>query len=169
MKRLSIESRTKRVCNADGEDEISSPLLSLLARRHTGRSGCARSISRRDTILFSFTMVVKLRLSRQRADGCPDGEIGRRSGLKIRRSQGRGGSSPPPGTRKQMSSRRGGYSLDNDPFCFGGRFGGSCKISSMRSATSLRSAGIVAVSVHRELEGGMAESLLHELWMNPER
>src|SRR5277367_6884423 len=30
---------------------------------------------------------------------CPDGEIGRRSGLKIRRPQGRGGSSPPPGTR----------------------------------------------------------------------
>ena len=29
---------------------------------------------------------------------CPDGEIGRRSGLKIRRPQGRGGSSPPPGT-----------------------------------------------------------------------
>ena len=28
----------------------------------------------------------------------PDGEIGRRSGLKIRRPQGRGGSSPPPGT-----------------------------------------------------------------------
>src|ERR1700677_4849333 len=31
---------------------------------------------------------------------CPDGEIGRRSGLKIRRPQGRGGSSPPPGTSK---------------------------------------------------------------------
>ena len=29
---------------------------------------------------------------------CPDGEIGRRSGLKIRGPQGRGGSSPPPGT-----------------------------------------------------------------------
>ena len=29
----------------------------------------------------------------------PDGEIGRRSGLKIRRPQGRGGSSPPPGTK----------------------------------------------------------------------
>ena len=29
---------------------------------------------------------------------CPDGEIGRRSGLKIRRPQGRGGSSPPLGT-----------------------------------------------------------------------
>jgi hypothetical protein len=28
----------------------------------------------------------------------PDGEIGRRSGLKIRRPQGHGGSSPPPGT-----------------------------------------------------------------------
>jgi hypothetical protein len=28
----------------------------------------------------------------------PDGEIGRRSGLKIRRPQGRGGSSPPLGT-----------------------------------------------------------------------
>jgi hypothetical protein len=31
---------------------------------------------------------------------CPDGEIGRRSGLKIRRPQGCGGSSPPPGTNK---------------------------------------------------------------------
>jgi hypothetical protein len=31
---------------------------------------------------------------------CPDGEIGRRSGLKIRRPQGRGGSSPPLGTNK---------------------------------------------------------------------
>jgi hypothetical protein len=30
---------------------------------------------------------------------CPDGEIGRRSGLKIRRPQGRGGSSPPLGTK----------------------------------------------------------------------
>jgi hypothetical protein len=30
----------------------------------------------------------------------PDGEIGRRSGLKIRRPQGRGGSSPPLGTNK---------------------------------------------------------------------
>jgi hypothetical protein len=29
---------------------------------------------------------------------CPDGEIGRRSGLKIRRPQGRAGSSPPLGT-----------------------------------------------------------------------
>ena len=29
----------------------------------------------------------------------PDGEIGRRSGLKIRRPKGRGGSSPPPGTK----------------------------------------------------------------------
>ena len=29
---------------------------------------------------------------------CPDGEIGRRSGLKIRREQSRGGSSPPLGT-----------------------------------------------------------------------
>ncbi len=28
----------------------------------------------------------------------PDGEIGRRSGLKIRREQSHGGSSPPPGT-----------------------------------------------------------------------
>jgi hypothetical protein len=32
----------------------------------------------------------------------PDGEIGRRSGLKIRRPQGRGGSSPPPGTIKSI-------------------------------------------------------------------
>jgi hypothetical protein len=32
---------------------------------------------------------------------CPDGEIGRHSGLKIRRPlSGRGGSSPPPGTSK---------------------------------------------------------------------
>ena len=31
---------------------------------------------------------------------CPDGEIGRRSGLKIRRPQGRGGSSPPLGTKR---------------------------------------------------------------------
>src|ERR1700679_3335436 len=30
----------------------------------------------------------------------PDGEIGRRSGLKIRRPQGRGGSSPPLGTNR---------------------------------------------------------------------
>ena len=30
---------------------------------------------------------------------CPDGETGRRSGLKIRRPQGRGGSIPPPGTK----------------------------------------------------------------------
>ena len=34
----------------------------------------------------------------QDARKCPDGEIGRRSGLKIRRPQGRGGSSPPLGT-----------------------------------------------------------------------
>ena len=33
----------------------------------------------------------------------PDGEIGRRSGLKIRRPQGRGGSSPPPGTITQKT------------------------------------------------------------------
>jgi hypothetical protein len=32
---------------------------------------------------------------------CPDGEIGRRSGLKIRRPQGRGGSSPPLGTKNK--------------------------------------------------------------------
>ena len=31
-------------------------------------------------------------------EACPDGEIGRRSGLKIRREQSHGGSSPPPGT-----------------------------------------------------------------------
>jgi hypothetical protein len=31
----------------------------------------------------------------------PDGEIGRRSGLKIRGPQGCGGSSPPPGTIKK--------------------------------------------------------------------
>ena len=31
---------------------------------------------------------------------CPDGEIGRRSGLKIRRPQGHRGSSPLPGTNK---------------------------------------------------------------------
>ena len=30
---------------------------------------------------------------------CPDGETGRRSGLKIRRPQGRGGSNPPLGTK----------------------------------------------------------------------
>ena len=35
-----------------------------------------------------------------RSRQCPDGEIGRRSGLKIRRPQGRGGSSPPPGTNQ---------------------------------------------------------------------
>src|ERR1700735_4595546 len=34
---------------------------------------------------------------------CPDGEIGRHSGLKIRRPlSGRGGSSPPPGTIPQL-------------------------------------------------------------------
>jgi len=33
---------------------------------------------------------------------CPDGETGRRSGLKIRRPQGCGGSSPPPGTNKNQ-------------------------------------------------------------------
>ena len=32
------------------------------------------------------------------ANLCRDGGTGRRSGLKIRRSQGRGGSTPPPGT-----------------------------------------------------------------------
>jgi hypothetical protein len=32
-----------------------------------------------------------------------DGGTGRRSGLKIRRSQGRGGSTPPPGTNKLKS------------------------------------------------------------------
>jgi hypothetical protein len=32
----------------------------------------------------------------------PDGEIGRRSGLKIRREQSRGGSSPPLGTKKSI-------------------------------------------------------------------
>src|SRR5208337_4676169 len=37
----------------------------------------------------------------------PDGEIGRRSGLKIRRPQGHGGSSPPPGTNTYMS-----YNID---------------------------------------------------------
>ena len=36
----------------------------------------------------------------------PDGEIGRRSGLKIRRPQGRGGSSPPLGTKKTRHSSR---------------------------------------------------------------
>lgn len=33
----------------------------------------------------------------------PDGEIGRRSGLKIRGPQGCGGSSPPPGTIESIS------------------------------------------------------------------
>lgn len=32
----------------------------------------------------------------------PDGEIGRHSGLKIRREQSHGGSSPPPGTILQL-------------------------------------------------------------------
>jgi hypothetical protein len=36
---------------------------------------------------------------------CPDGEIGRRSGLKIRRPQGRGGSSPPPGTKPDAAQQ----------------------------------------------------------------
>ena len=35
----------------------------------------------------------------------PDGEIGRRSGLKIRRPQGRGGSSPPLGTIENKALR----------------------------------------------------------------
>ena len=70
MKRLSIENRTKRERNAGGEDEISSPLLSLSVPTDVrlriaceleslARCDCARSISRRDTILFSFTMVVE--------------------------------------------------------------------------------------------------------------
>src|ERR1700730_11789186 len=53
-------------------------------------------------------------LSRAYSSGCvkierraisssgPDGEIGRHSGLKIRRKQFRGGSSPPPGTILQL-------------------------------------------------------------------
>src|ERR1039457_4407649 len=36
---------------------------------------------------------------------CRDGGTGRRSGLKIRRSQGRGGSTPPPGTIKSIVYR----------------------------------------------------------------
>ena len=41
-----------------------------------------------------YHKVSRLRLQR------PDGEIGRRSGLKIRRPQGHRGSSPLPGTNK---------------------------------------------------------------------
>jgi hypothetical protein len=40
------------------------------------------------------------------AQECPDGEIGRRSGLKIRRPQGRGGSSPPLGTNNKWFRRK---------------------------------------------------------------
>ena len=38
----------------------------------------------------------------------PDGETGRRSGLKIRRPQGRGGSNPPPGTKHMCQVPRRG-------------------------------------------------------------
>jgi Beta-lactamase len=41
-----------------------------------------------------------------------DGGTGRRSGLKIRRSQGRGGSTPPPGT---IQNKRGLDSFESDP------------------------------------------------------
>ena len=44
----------------------------------------------------------------------PDGEIGRRSGLKIRRPQGRGGSSPPLGTNK-FNGLQGPQRLQNMP------------------------------------------------------
>jgi hypothetical protein len=49
------------------------------------------------------TSIAILAIARQPSS--PDGEIGRRSGLKIRRPQGRGGSSPPPGTNKEKGLR----------------------------------------------------------------
>ena len=53
----------------------------------------------------------------------PDGEIGRRSGLKIRRPQGRGGSNPPPGTNTINTIQRlpfPGYNIKTVlvPLCF---------------------------------------------------
>jgi hypothetical protein len=50
----------------------------------------------------------------------PDGEIGRRSGLKIRRPQGRGGSSPPPGTNKIKELIENSYSDSERLFRSGG-------------------------------------------------
>jgi hypothetical protein len=56
------------------------------------------------------TSPTPFRLTRAIATPCPDGEIGRRSGLKIRRPQGRGGSSPPLGTKPLGNFWLGGYS-----------------------------------------------------------
>jgi hypothetical protein len=41
-------------------------------------------------------------------------------GLKIRRPQGRGGSSPPPDTMKTKELNRIGHSVSEWPFCCGG-------------------------------------------------
>ena len=46
--------------------------------------------------------MVQAGLDRSRS---PDGEIGRHSGLKIRREQSHGGSSPPPGTKSKRVTR----------------------------------------------------------------
>ena len=60
----------------------------LLSKGHRNRRGLRRL---RHNSLKPFILICFSKAS-------PDGEIGRRSGLKIRREQSRGGSSPPPGT-----------------------------------------------------------------------
>jgi hypothetical protein len=62
---------------------------------HTGSAMAANAAAPRRTTHNSIKSFILICLSR----ACPDGEIGRRSGLKIRRPQGRGGSSPPLGTK----------------------------------------------------------------------
>jgi hypothetical protein len=62
-------------------------------------TGLARSTV--PTVLSSNTRCgIDLPITRRRSRPSRDGGIGRRSGLKIRRPQGHGGSTPPPGTMK---------------------------------------------------------------------
>ena len=52
------------------------------------------------------------KLSNKENLSCPSGGIGRRSGLKIRWPQGRGGSSPPLGTLLQIVAKECGGSFN---------------------------------------------------------
>ena len=86
-------SRIRGGVGSPREKPVRWPLLggcAILAQRW--RPTRRRPRRTRHNSIKSFILIC---LSR----ACPDGEIGRRSGLKIRRPQGRGGSSPPLGTK----------------------------------------------------------------------
>ncbi len=106
--RLDGENICFRKCSIERSSRVLSGLarIASVQRSINGRFAVAVSPPERSGQRIAGNEAARFSYHNEKAVlPCPDGEIGRRSGLKIRRPQGRGGSSPPLGTKYDIDNK----------------------------------------------------------------